>query len=657
LKQVLIKGGNIEVDEVPLPSCPERGVLVRNEYSLISVGTESMLLRGEQGGILEKVKKQPHLIQKAFESVKQAGFFQTIELVKDEQEKIIPLGYSTAGVVVQTGRECSKFTVGQRVSCAGAGLANHSEYVAIPENLCAMLPPELSFKEGSFTTVGSIAMQGVRQGKISLGENVVVIGLGLLGLLTIQILKAAGANVIGIDVDPERMEFARGKYNIKVISAGDEKIYDLVSAWSDGVGADCVLITAATSANQPIDQAVCIARRKGRIVVVGAVSMNIPRSPFYEKELSFTISCSYGPGRYDPLYEEKGIDYPIDYVRWTENRNMCEFLRLIQTKKINVLSLIASEYELEKASDAFEDVVANKPIGVLIKYKADESETLNSRKLSLDSTPRAKKVANIAMVGCGNHAGTALLPALSQIEDVDLVAVVGKTGRSAQVLGKKYGVQYCSTDYGEVLKDPNIDMVVISTRHNLHYEMIMQAIDAEKDIFVEKPVALNMQELIDIYEALDKKPVNFTVGHNRRFSPFSQRAKKVLLRAPRPFFINYQINAGFFPKSHWIHDVDEGGGRIIGEVCHFIDLSNFFVGTDLVKMSVQAIPINNSTVIAEDNISIELQYSDGSMSVITYISLGNSKFPKEKIQIHANRGTISIDNFESIEIVPRFACI
>jgi len=649
LKQLFIKGGGVVVDEVPCPSCPARGVLVKNHYSLISVGTESMLLRGEQGGIIEKVKKQPQLIQKAFESVKNAGIMHTIELVKDEQGKIIPLGYSTAGVVIQVGHECSKFTVGQNVACAGAGIANHSEYVAVPENLCTVIPVELSLKEGAFTTVGSIAMQGVRQGRISLGENVAVIGLGLLGLLTVQILKASGANVIGVDLDPGRMEFARREYGIEVISADDEKLPDFVMAWSGGIGVDCALITAATSANQPVEQAVNIARRKGRIVVVGAVGMNIPRSPFYEKELEFTISCSYGPGRYDPVYEERGVDYPIDYIRWTENRNMGEFLRLIKTKKINVLQLVTYEHKLEDATAAFEDVVSieKKPIGVLLEYKAEDVRFIN--KLVIDSVPRIKKVVNFAMVGCGNHAASALLPAISQIDEMDLIAVVGKTGKSSQNLGKKYGAQYCTTNYDEVIQDPNVDMVIIATRHDLHYDMIMSAISAGKDIFVEKPVALSMQELVDIYEALEKNPVNFTVGHNRRFSTFSQKAKTALSRLARPFFIDYQINAGFFSRSHWIHDPEEGGGRIVGEMCHFIDLANFFVGTDMVKMNIQAMPVNQGTVIAEDNVALELQYSDGSMAIITYISLGNMKYPKEKIQIHANRSTISIDNFESIE--------
>ncbi len=651
MKQLFVKGGNIEVGEVPLPACPDKGVLVRNIYSLISIGTETMIVKGEKGGLLEKVKKQPQLIQKAFDSVKQAGFLQTIELVKDEKDKTIPLGYSTAGVVVQVGRECRKFSVGQTVACAGAGLANHSEFIAIPENLCAPVPEGVTSKEAAFTTVGSIALQGVRQGKLALGENVVVIGLGLIGLLTVQIAKASGTNVIGIDIDPHRMEFVEQSFGVKVINANDEKLYEFVSSWSDGVGADCVLITAGTSSNKPIEQAMHIARRRGRVVAVGAVSMDIPRSPFYEKELNFTISCSYGPGRYDPMYEKKGIDYPIDYVRWTENRNMCEFLRLIKSKKVSILPLVTSEYELEKATEAFEDAMSeeNKPIGVVIRYKEEKETKIATSKLTLNSTPRVKKLINFAMVGCGNHAKTALLPAAEQVEELSFGAAVGKSGKSAQALGKKFGAQYCTANYQEVLDDPGIDLVIIATRHNLHYPMIMSAIEAGKDIFVEKPVALGLQELINIYEALDKKPVNFTVGHNRRFSPLAKKAKLAISKLPRPFFINYQINAGFFPQSHWIHDPSEGGGRIVGEVCHFIDLSNFFVGTDLTKISVQGIPINNGTVIADDNISLELQYADGSMSVITYTSLGNPGFPKEQIQIHANRGTVSINNFESIE--------
>ncbi len=654
MKQVFNIGGKITVLEVPAPVYGDNEVLVQNIFSVISSGTESSSLKQSGKGIIglmSIVKNNPDLVQKAVEIMKKKGLGKTLNIIRRQTgSELIPLGYSSSGVVLGVGRNINDISIGDRIACAGAGYACHTEAVAVPRNLVCKIPENVDFDEAAFTTIGAIAIQGIRRAQVQLGNRVVVIGLGLLGQIACQILKASGAYIIGIDPVKERVELAK-KLGLNIGLASGSNVVTEVLKYTDEVGADVVIIYAATLSNEPVKQAMQIARKKGKVVAVGAVGMNLERSLFYKKELDFLISCSYGPGRYDPIYEEKGIDYPIGYVRWTENRNMQEFLNLLAEKKVNVKRLIENVFLVEKANEAYRALnnPEKRPIAVLFKYPTVLKAKL-PRKVELKPLTKISDRINVAVIGAGSFARAYHLPNLKQIPFYNIRAIVTKTGSSARSMAEKYGAQYCSTDYKEVLSDKDVDMVLIATRHNLHASLICEAAKAGKHIFVEKPIALTYEECKEVYEAINKNGVNLAIGFNRRFSPLVQRAKRVVEKRKNPLMIIYRVNSFGMKKEHWINDPEEGGGAIVGEGCHFFDFISWLVGAEPKRIYAEMISSNNSSLVNANNVVCTLNYEDGSVASLIYSTIGNESFPKERIEVFMDGGVVVIDDFRELVI-------
>jgi predicted dehydrogenase/threonine dehydrogenase-like Zn-dependent dehydrogenase len=650
MKQIFTKSGNIVTEEVPAPVCGDNEVLVCNFNSLISAGTETMSLHsGGKGitGLASMALKNPELAHKAIELVKRDGLSKTIDLIKGQTGKLSPLGYSSSGVVLEVGKTITDIAVGDRVACAGAGYASHAELVSVPRNLVCKIPENVDFDEASFTTVGAIAMQGIRRAEVQFGDIVVVIGLGLLGQIASQILKAAGAHVIGIDIMKERVALAKELGGAICFTAGKDAV-DNVFKYTNGIGADSVIIYAAAKSNEPVKQAMAMARKKGRVVVVGAVGMALDRSPFYEKELDFLISCSYGPGRYDPLYEEKGVDYPIGYVRWTENRNMQEFLNMLSEKKVNVKRLIDHTFPIEEAAKAYETLNSEKrPIGVLFEYNERPQKEL-VRKTQLKPSVIGTDKISVALIGAGGFAQAYHLPNLKKIPFFEIKAVVTRTGSNAKAIAEEYGAEYCTTDYKEVLQDENINMVVIATRHNLHAPIIVEAANAGKHIFVEKPIAMSYEDCKKVSDAVIEHKVNLTIGFNRRFAPLAQKAKRIVENRNNPLIITYRINSAGMKKEHWINDPAEGGGAIIGEGCHFFDFCNWIVGRDPMQIYAEKISSNDVSMVDANNVVSTIRYEDGSVASVIYTTIGNKSFPKERIEIFVDGGVIAIEDFKEL---------
>ncbi len=512
------------------------------------------------------------------------------------------------------------------------------------------MPDNVDFDEAAFTTIGAIAMQDIRRAHVQFGDNVVVIGLGLLGQIACQILKAAGAHVIGIDVMKERVELAKELGADICFTAGKEAV-DNVFKYTGGVGADSVIIYAAATSSKPVNQAMEMARKKGRVIVVGAVGMELDRSPFYEKELDFLISCSYGPGRYDSLYEEKGVDYPIGYVRWTENRNMQEFLYMVSEKKVNVKRLIDHVYPVEEPAKAYDTLNAEKrPIGVLFKYtERPQRELVRKTQLKPSVIGTAKNI-NVAVIGAGGFAQAHHLPNLKKIPLFEIKAIVTRTGSNAKKIAEEYSAEYCTTDYTDVLQDANINMAVIATRHNLHAPLIIEAANAGKHIFVEKPIAMSYEDCKNVYYAVIENEVNLTIGFNRRFAPLAQKAKRIVEYRNNPLMITYRINSAGMKKEHWINDPIEGGGAIIGEGCHFFDFCNWIVGRDPVQIYAEKISSNNESVLDVNNVISTIRYEDGSVASIIYVTIGNESYSKERVEIFVDHGVIAIDDFKELVV-------
>jgi len=650
MMQVFNSCGEIIVEEVPIPACGENEVLVKNISSLISVGTETMSLRGGGRGIVglaSKAINNPELIHKAIGMAERDGIGKTIKVIKGQTGKLAPLGYSSSGIVLEVGKNIADIAVGDRVACAGAGYANHAEIICVPRNLVCKMPENVDFDEAALTTIGAIAMQGIRRTQVQFGDSVVVVGLGLLGQIACQILKAAGAHDIGVDVMNERAELAK-ELGAEICFAGGKDAVDRVLKYTNGIGADSVIIYAATTSSEPVKQAMQMARKKGRVVVVGAVGMEIDRSPFYEKELDFLISCSYGPGRYDPQYEEKGVDYPIGYVRWTENRNMQEFLNMLSEKKVNVKRLIDHTFPLEEAAKAYEVLNTEKrPIGVLFKYDETIKKDLIKKVQLKPSAIKTDKI-NVAMIGAGGFAQAYHLPNMRKIPLYNIKAIVTQTGGNAKKIAEEYGAEYCTTDYKEVLKDENIDMVVIATRHDLHAPIIIDAANAGKHVFVEKPIAMNYEDCKRVYDAVTENRINLTIGFNRRFSPLAQRAKRMVDKRKNPLMITYRVNSAGTKKGHWINDPVEGGGAIIGEGCHFFDFCNWIVGREPLRIYAEMISSNDESIVDANNVISTIRYEDGSVASVTYTTIGNESFPKERIEIFVDKGAIAIDDFKEL---------
>jgi predicted dehydrogenase/threonine dehydrogenase-like Zn-dependent dehydrogenase len=659
MKQIIqsYKTGEMKLEEVPGPAVSPGTVLVETKASVISAGTEKMIVELAKMSLLGKAKARPDLVRKVLDTVKREGLLATFRKVQSKLDNPIPLGYSCAGVVRRVGDGVDNFQVGDHVACGGANYATHAEFNVIPQNLCVHIPHErdgssaeyLSFEESAFATVGAIALQGVRQATLTLGENVCVMGLGLLGQLTVQLCKAHGCRIIGCDIDESRIEKARSLGADEACLTGDVARNAL--SFTRGVGADAVIIAASAKGSELVELAGEITRLKGRVVAVGLVGLDVPRDIYYRKELDLRLSMSYGPGRYDVEYEERGHDYPVAYVRWTEQRNMEAFLELVAGRKIDVRSLISHRYSFENAIDAYSMITGGKEpsLGVILRYEAapePERIVIGHAKPGV-----AESIVALGVAGAGNFATGVLLPRLKSMNSVSLKGVATAGGASAKSVAHKFGFEYCAESTDTLIQDDNINAVLIATRHNLHGPLARRALDAGKHVYVEKPLCTNEMELREIvrtYQAMTTNKILMT-GFNRRFSPFARQAKSALSGRSSPLVASYRVNAGFIPRDSWVQDPVEGAGRIIGESCHFVDMLRFLVGAP--AKAVQAACIGSADVrqTNRDSVSITIAYEDGSLGHILYYALGGKDYPKEKIELAFDGETIVIDDFRSFE--------
>jgi predicted dehydrogenase/threonine dehydrogenase-like Zn-dependent dehydrogenase len=653
MKQLLqnLRTGAGTVAEVPVPIVQPGRVLVRTAASLISAGTERALAELGQKGLLGKARERPELIGKVWEKVKTDGVAQALEGVRDKLDQSHAVGYSAAGIVIETAPDVTDFRAGDRVACAGTDYASHAEVISVPRNLCVRLPDQLSFEEGAFGTVGAIALQGVRLAEPTLGESVVVIGLGLVGQLTIQLLKANGCRVFGVDIDEARIQLSRasGADDGCAPAASREK----VMAWSRGRGADACIIAAATASNEPIELAGEISRLKGRVVAVGMVGMNVPRNIYYQRELTLKVSLSYGPGRHDPDYEERGHDYPLAYVRWTEGRNIEAFLDLLAAGRIDVKPLITHRFSIDDARSAYQLISRStdeKYLAVVLTYdtESEVSRRIENRSVAKKSRAKAGRVG-VGLIGAGGYAQRVLLPNF-KTAGAEFCSIASASGVSARDVGAKYGFARFLSDAQSVIDDDEANLIVIATRHGSHAELARLALERGKHVFVEKPLALNDAELDGVLEAAARSEGQLLVGFNRRFSPLATRAKEVFAGRQSPLSIIYRVNAGRVPREHWTQDASEGGGRIVGEVCHFIDLMQFLTGAAPKSVYAEALSGDKGNMIREDSVLITLQFTDGSNGMIAYLAEGDSSLAKERIEIFGEGKTFIIEDFRSASL-------
>ena len=649
MKQVLQnrKTGRPFVGEVPVPVLQRGRVLVRTVASLISAGTERMAVESVSKGLVSEARQRPDLVKAVVAKVKTEGLLNTFASVRDKMAASTTLGYSAAGLVIEVSEGVTGLQVGDRVSCAGVGFASHAEVLSVPQNLCVHLHESVGYDAGAFGTLGAIALQGVRLAQPTLGESIVVIGLGLIGQLTVQLLKANGCQVFGLDLDPERVKLALELGADEAVVSTDDAA-KVIDRWTQSRGADAVLLTAATESNQPVELAAQISRMKGRVVVVGMTGLNIPRQPFYLRELSLTISMSYGPGRYDPDYEERGNDYPLPYVRWTEKRNIEAFLELVNQGKVNVEKLISHRFSIEDADQAYQLISGdlNEPyLGVLLNYDPNADVT---RRIALKASPVAvaEKKITVGVIGAGGYVPAMLLPHFKSA-GVRFKSIATASGVSAHDVGKRFGFDYAVSSSEDVLADDEINLVVVGTRHDLHAELAAEALRRNKHVLVEKPLALNDEQLDDVVKAAESSSGLLMVGFNRRFSPHARQAKEFFKDRSGPLSIIYRVNAGRIPQEHWIQDGQQGGGRIIGEVCHFIDLMAYFTDALPVAVFAEAVSAKQDKVVDADSVFITLKFADGSNGSIAYLSEGNKALPKERIEIFGAGRSFVLDDFRS----------
>ena len=648
MKQLIqsFKTGELGLFEVPAPVCQENGVLVQTTVSLVSAGTEKMLVDFAKKSMLSKAKDRPDLVKQVVDKMKKEGVKNTLEKVFTKLDTPIPLGYSLAGRVLEVGKNMSGVNIGDRVACGGAGYANHSEINYVPKNLMVKIPDGVDDIDASFVTVGAIALQGVRQTEPKLGERVAVIGLGLLGQLAVQLLKANGCKVIGSDVDPDKIALAKKLGADEACHAGD--LIKKSDEFSNGYGVDAVIIAASTASNQPVIDAAEISRMRGRVVFLGMVGMDIPRNDYYKKELDLRLSMAYGPGRYDPDYEEKGIDYPYDLVRWTEQRNFEAFLGLIEEGKISPKELLTHTFDYNdamKAYDLLEGKVKEKYLGIVLEY--NNKINLEEHKIvkRTDKVISNNKV-NLGLIGAGNFTKSVILPNIHKVGGYELVAVCTATGVSAEGTGKKYNFKYITTDSSEIFKNSEINSVAITTQHYYHASLVLKAIENKKHCFVEKPLCIYEEELEAINEAYSGSSI-VQVGFNRRFSPMVKKMKEQL---SGQIAVNYRVNAGVIPKNIWIQDREIGGGRVIGEVCHFIDTCSYLIDSEVESVYASTIKKSNQSIPDEDNVNITLNYVNGSTATIAYYAYGDSTMPKEYIEVFGNGVSMEMHDFRELII-------
>jgi predicted dehydrogenase/threonine dehydrogenase-like Zn-dependent dehydrogenase len=680
-----LKSGEMKLLEVPTPALTNRNILVKVHYSLISGGTESSKVTTARKGYLGKAKEKPEQVKQVLDTLKKEGIGNTYRKVMNKLDAWTPLGYSCTGEVIEVGSEITEFKIGDYVACAGQDIANHAEIVSVPKNLCAMIPENVSMSAASYTTLGAIALQGIRQADLKLGESCVVIGLGLLGQLTVQMLKASGITVFGIDVNPWAVEKAKLSGADFAFVREDDGLEPAIIENSSGQGVDAVIITAGTNSLDPIELAGKLARKKGKVVVVGAVPTGFSRNNYYKKELDLRMSCSYGPGRYDPGYEQKGIDYPYGYVRWTENRNMQAFLNLAAQEKIKFNHLTTHEFDFHDAFQAYEMILKKTEpyLGILLKYNPDGKI---AKKIMLNHHHHKPDQIKVGFIGAGSFAQNFLLPNVRKFDNISLVGVVTAAGNETRTVADKYGFSFASGEASDIYRNDEINTVFIATRHDTHAEFVIKALENRKNVFVEKPLALSVEQLNKVAEAYwrlavgsrqwevgssqlaighdeSKIPIPNTqypilnseirnpksaivlVGFNRRFAPLIQKIKEIFKSFP--IAINYRINAGFIPKDHWTQDAELGGGRIIGEVCHFVDLCMFLANSKPVSVAALAM---DSAQNLHDTLVVNLKFENSSIATISYFANGSRELSKEYLEVYGNGVTAVLQDFKELTI-------
>jgi predicted dehydrogenase/threonine dehydrogenase-like Zn-dependent dehydrogenase len=654
VRQVLIRGGGVIVDDVPAPMVAARSLLVRVAYSCVSVGTEMSGVRLSGLPLYRRALRQPEQVRRVMKIAKDQGLLRTVQRVRGQLAAGLPTGYAAAGTVVELGDDVVGFAVGDAVACAGAGVANHAEYINVPVNLAARVPSGVSLEHASTATLGAIALQGLRRANPTLGETGAVIGLGIIGQLTVQLLRASGCRVVGTDVSPARVETAMTNGMDFGVDPSKESFVERTVKLTDGFGADFVIVTAATQSSDVIQQAMQACRKKGRVILVGDVGLNLRRADMYEKELDFLISTSYGPGRYDERYEVEGIDYPLAYVRWTENRNLEEYLRLLDSGAVSLQRLDAQSFPLSEAPAAYALLGGEgpKPLLVTLRY-ADPGPPAVSRTVSTSTriSARSDRI-RIALIGAGSFAAAMHLPNLAKLRDrFELRCVMSRTGSEAKAIAVQNGAAYATTDMSEVLADESVDAVLIATRHDSHGRLALASLKAGKHVFVEKPLTINEAELDEIASFFAEpssgaKPVLLT-GFNRRFAPAIQRVREVLASRTTPLLVDYRMNAGYIPLSHWVHG-PEGGGRNIGEACHIYDLFAALSGSSPRDVIARSIDPGSRRLARNDNFAATISYADGSVCTLLYTALGSSDYPKERMEIFSDGKVITLDDYRSV---------
>lgn len=644
MKQIIqsFKTGETILEEVPRPQVRRGHVLIKTHRSLVSLGTERMLVEFGKSNLLEKARQQPDKVKMVLDKVKSDGLMPTLDAVFTKLGEPLPLGYCNAGEVLEVGEGVTNFHVGDRVASNGP----HAEIVCIPKNLVARIPDNISYEEATFTVVGSIGLQGIRLANPTLGETVVVSGLGLIGLITAELLLANGCRVIGFDVDVHKAELARAKgIAAYALSQGVDPVKTVFDQ-TEGIGADAVIITASTKSNDVIAQSAQMSRKRGRIVLVGVIGLNLSRADFYEKELSFQVSCSYGPGRYDEEYEKRGADYPLPFVRWTENRNFQTILHAISAGKLDVKRLITEQIPLIDYQKIYGNLGESRSIASILTYPAETNWRTSVTINEFTQQYAAAEKATLAVVGAGNFTKMTMLPALQQLK-AHIKYIVSAAGVSGTHLARKHGIRVSTTSYEDVLEDGDVHAVMITTQHNLHAGMTIQALEAGKHVFVEKPLVLTEGELIQVREAREKANLSVTVGFNRRFSPFVTKAQSLLTSSSEPINVVITVNAGFIPNSHWTQHPAIGGGRIIGEACHFIDLVTFLAGSPVSEVTASA--LGNHPSAQSDNVSILLKCANGSQGVVNYFANGHKSYAKERVEVYSQGRVLVLDNFRKLE--------
>ncbi len=663
MKQLLqnLKNGDTTVADVPAPTPQAGEVLIQTAASLVSAGTERMVVEFAEKSLVGKARSRPDLVRQLLDKARREGLLTTLSAAFNRLDLPMSLGYSSAGTIVALGPGVQGFTVGQRVAAAGGNFAVHAEYAAVPVNLLAPLPDHVDFENAAFTTLGAIALHGFRLAEPQLGERIAIIGLGLLGLLAVGIARAAGCHVLGIDLASERVALAQRLGAEGVLRPEAE---EAARSFSRGRGCDAVLICADTSSADPVELAGAIARDRAKVVAVGAVGLHIPRKIYYEKELSFVNSRSYGPGRYDPGYEEAGRDYPIGYVRWTEGRNLEAFVELLASGQVDVRPLISHRFPIEKAPEAYELITGKRQepfLGVLLTYPMAEGRPPMAENYVLRFTDYGSRKAqnvkrngatiSLGVLGAGNFATAVMLPALKSIPSVSLVGIASASGSSAAHAARKFGFGYAASDSAQILNDPEINTVAILTRHNLHAGQVVAALQAGKYVFCEKPLAVNSDQLSVISDQLSLMTDNclLMTGFNRRFAPLAVRMREFIGGRKEPLAAHYRINAGYIPLNHWTHDPEQGGGRIIGEGCHFVDLLTFLVGAPPSFVTAHGLP--DAGRYREDNVTLTFTFPDGSVGTVSYLANGDKAFPKERVEVFAGGRVAVLDDFRSLETV------